>query len=245
MYPDYDRRNSTSPKIATLLVVAMGIMALLAPPYVLSSAQEAYATKSYDKDDQHHSKKHDDKKNTKHDDKKGDNGNEIPPAYIKIDGELSELQLENDAFNIEDRIADYDIDPQGTLSFGEEFSLLVPQVSDYLNVESAQLFVNDDEANSNDYLHTDIELVDVSDTRDLYIETYLNDVPGGGDPDALGDGYTANENGFKIFLWWVVEFTDGTEQTYLAVVHLEGDGCEEHGWDDSPYNDTECVDLDA
>lgn len=235
MYPNYDRKNNTSPKIATLLVVAMGIMALLAPPYVLSSTQEAFATKSDDKDDQHHSKKYDDKK--------GDNGNEIPPAYIEIDGERSELQLENEPFSEDERIADYDIDPQGTLSFGEEFSLLVPQGSGVLNVESAQLFVNDDETNSNDYLHTDIELVDVSDTRYLYIETYLNDVPGGGHLDALGDGYTASDEGFRIFLWWQVEFTDGTTQTYLAVVHLEGDECEEHGWVSS-RSGTTCVDPD-
>jgi hypothetical protein len=242
MYPDYDRKNDTSPKIATLLVVAMGIMALLAPPYVLSSAQEAFATKSDDKDDQYHSKKHDDK-NKKHDDKKGDNGNEIPPAYIEIDGELSELQLENGPSGDDDSIADYDIDPQGTLSFGEEFNLLVPQGSGVLNVESAQLSVNDDELNQNDYLQTDIELVDSGDDGDLYFETYLNDVPGGGDPDALGDGYTANEIGFEIFLWWTVSFTDGTEQTYLAIVHLQGDECEEHGWDDG--RDTTCVDFDA
>jgi len=244
MYPDYDRRNSTSPKIATLLVVAMGIMALLAPPYVLSSAQEAFATKSNDKDDQHHSKNYDDK-NKKHDDKKGDNGNEIPSAYIEIDGELSELQLENGPSGEDDSIADYDIDPQGILSFGEEFSLIVPQGSGVLNVESAQLSVNDDELNQNDYLQTDIELVDEGDDREEYFQTYLNAVPGGGDPDALGDGYTANENGFKIFLWWTVSFTDGTEQTYLAVVHLEGDECEEHGWDDPANDDTTCVDLDA
>ncbi len=95
MHPNYDRKNITSPKIATLLVVAMGIMALLAPPYVLSSAQEAFATKSHDKDDQHHGKKHDDK-NKKHHDKKDDKGNKIPPAYIEIDGEVSELHLKMD-----------------------------------------------------------------------------------------------------------------------------------------------------
>ena len=234
MYPNHDRKNNTSRKIATLTVVAMGILSLLAPPYLLSAGQEAFATKS-DKDDHQHDKKHD----------KKDNGSEIPPAYIEIDGELSELQLENGPSGNDDRIADYDIDPQGTLSFGEEFSLLVPQGSGVLNVESAQLSVNDDEENSNDYLHTDIELVDEGDDGDLYFETYLNDVPGGGDPDALGDGYTASEIGFEIFLWWTVSFTDGTEQTYLAVVHLEGDECEEHGWDDHPNDDTTCVDLDA
>src|SRR5918992_2525946 len=225
MYPNYDRKNNTSQKIATLTVVAMGIIALLAPPYLLSG-QEAFATQS--DDDYQHDKKHDDSK---------DNGNKIPPAYIAIDGELSELQLENGPSGNDDSIADYDRDPQGTLSFGEHFSLLVPQGSGVLNVESAQLSVNDDFRNENDYLQTDIELVDSGDDRYLYFQTYLNDVPGGGDPDALGDGYTASEEGFRIFLWWTVSFTDGTEQTYLAVVHLEGDECEEHGWDDDPNDD--------
>ena len=234
MYPKYDRKNNTSRKIATLTVVAMGIISLLAPLYLLSTGQESLATKS-DKDDHHKDKKYD----------KKDNGNEIPPAYIEIDGELSELQLENGRSGNDDSIADYDIDPQGTLSFGEEFSLIVPQGSGVLNVESAQLSVNDDELNQNDYLQTDIELVDEGDDRDEYFQTYLNAVPGGGDPDALGDGYTASEIGFEIFLWWTVSFTDGTEQTYLAVVHLEGDECEEHGWDDHPNDDTTCVDLDA
>jgi hypothetical protein len=232
MYPNYDRKTNTSQKIATLTIVAMGIISLLAPPYLLS-AQEAFATES-DKDYHQHDKKHDDSK---------DNESEIPPAFIEIDGELSELQLENGPSGNDDSIADYDRDPQGTLSFGEEFSLLVPQGSGVLNVESAQLSVNDDEENSNDYLHTDIELVDEGDDRYLYFQTYLNDVPGEGHPDALGDGYTASEIGFEIFLWWTVTFTDGTEQTYLAVVHLEGDECEEHGWDDG--SDTICVDLNA
>ena len=235
MCPNYDRKNNTSQKIATLTVVAMGIISLLAPPYLLS-AQEVFATKP-DKDDHQHDKKHDDSK---------DDENEIPPAFIEIDGELSELQLENGpSGGDEDSIADYDRDPQGTLSFGEQFSLLVPQGSGVLNVESAQLSVNDDELNQNDYLQTDIELVDEGEDSYLYFQTYLNDVPGGGDPDALGDGYTASEIGFEIFLWWTVSFTDGTEQTYLAIVHLEGDECEEHGWDDHPNDDTTCVDLDA
>jgi hypothetical protein len=233
MYPNYDRKNNTSRKIATLTVVAMGIISLLAPPYLLSAGQEAFATQS-DDDYQH---------DRKHDDSKDNNGSEIPPAYIAIDGELSELQLENGPSGNDDSIADYDIDPQGTLSFGEHFSLLVPQGPGVLNVESAQLSVNDDELNQNDYLQTDIELVDSGDDTYLYFQTYLNAIPGGGDPDALGDGYTANENGFEIFLWWTVSFTDGTEQTYLAIVHLQGDECEEHGWDDG--SDTTCVDFDA
>src|SRR5687768_16914458 len=103
MYPNHVRKNNTSQKIATLTVVAMGIIALLAPPYLLSAGQEAFATKS-DKNDHQHDKKHD----------KKDNGSEIPPAYIEIDGELSELQLENGRSGNDDSIADYDIDPQGT-----------------------------------------------------------------------------------------------------------------------------------
>ncbi len=62
MYPNYDRKNNTSQKIATLTVVAMGIIALVAPPYLLSAGQEAFATKSDDKDDYQHYKRHDDKK---------------------------------------------------------------------------------------------------------------------------------------------------------------------------------------
>ena len=147
----------------------MGIMALLTPPYLLS-AQEAFATKS---DDDYQGKKHDDSKIQKG----------YPTAYIAIDGELSELQLENGPFSDEDSIADYDKDPQGTLSFGEHFSLLVPQAPGNLkDVESAQLYVNDDVLNQNDYLQTDIELVDTSDSRYLYFETYLNDVQGGRRP---------------------------------------------------------------
>jgi hypothetical protein len=64
-------------------------------------------------------------------------------------------------------------------------------------------------------------------------------------PGDVGDGYAASEIGFTIFLWWEVHFTDGSDQTYLAIVHLQGDECKEHGWDDHPTDDTECVDLDA
>ncbi len=46
-------------------------------------------------------------------------------------------------------------------------------------------------------------------------------------PGGVGDRFTASEVGFKIFLWWQVSFTDGTEQTYLAIVHLKGDPCQE------------------
>jgi len=121
MYPNYYRKKITSPKVAALAVVAMGIMALLASPYMLS-AQEAFA----------HGKNDDKNKNG--------NGNEIPPAYIAIDGELSELQLETGVAPGDNGIADYDIDPQGTISFGERFSLLVPQAPGVLKqVDSAEL----------------------------------------------------------------------------------------------------------
>ena len=170
-------------------------------------------------------------------------GQRVPPAYIVIDGKPSRLQLE-DAPMSQDRLANYDRAPQGTISFGERFQLLVPQVPGiFKDVQSATLYVNDDVYNEIDYLQTDIEHVNVRDTRLLYIETYLNAVPGGGDPDALGDGYTASDVGFRIFLWWHVSFTDGTDQTYLAIVHLKGDPCEEHGWVYS-RSGTTCVDPD-
>ncbi len=82
--------------------------------------------------------------------------------------------------------------------------------------------------------------MDVDDEESLYIETHVIDAP-----DEVGDGFTASEEGFEIFMWWTVSFTDGTDQTYLAIVHLKGDPCEEHGWDDSLTTNTECVDLDA
>ncbi len=229
MYPNYDRKNNASRKIATLTVVAMGIISLLAPPYLLSTGQEAFATKS-DKDDRQHDKKHD---------KKGDNGNEIPPAYIKIDDELSELQLENEDFLGDDRIADYDIEPQGTISFGEQFDLLVPQESGVLkNAESAELTVCYDDGCSNDDFWISRELVDVNDEKFLYLETHVIDAP-----DEVGDGFTASEEGFEIYMWWTVSFTDGTDQTYVAIVHLQGDDCEEHGWTEST-DGTSCVDPD-
>jgi hypothetical protein len=68
-------------------------------------------------------------------------------------------------------------------------------------------------------------MVNVIDGRFSYTQTYFNGVPLG-----LGDGYTASEKGFKIFLWWEVHFRDGADQTYLAIVHLKGGPCEEHGW---------------
>jgi len=210
MYPNYDRKKSASPKIATLLVVAMGIMALLAPPYVLSSAQEAFA------------------EGKNHDKKQNGEGNEIPPGYITIDGEVSELQFEVGPFP-ENPIADYTIESQGTLSFDEHFSLILPQAAGVLkNAESSRLLICVDPDCIDDYLVIDRELVNVNDEEFLYVETYLNKLP-----DDLGDGYTANEEGFEIYMWWTVEFTDGTDQTYVAIVHLQGDPCEEHGWVES------------
>jgi hypothetical protein len=214
VYIDSRKRGSvTPPKLATILVVGMGIMGLLASPYMLS-AQEAFA----------HGKNHDKKNNGE--------GNEIPPGYIVVDGELSELQFEsgpNPANNPgEGPIADYDIDPQGTISFGEHFSFLVPQAPGVLkNAESAELLICYDEDCANDDFRISTELVDVNDEEFLFVQTHVIDAP------ILGeDLFTANEVGFDIVMWWTVEFTDGTDQTYAAVVHLEGDPCEEHGWID-------------
>jgi hypothetical protein len=160
----------------------------------------------------------------------------VPSAYIVIKNKLSKLQLEHEPMS-QDRVAYYERVPEGTISFGERFRLIIPQTPGIFKyVESAGLWVNDDIYNENDYLHTHIDLENVRDARFSYIETYLNGVPHG-----LGDGYTANEQGFKIFLWWQVLFTDGTEQTYVAILHLKGDPCEKHGW----YRQgTRCFDFD-
>lgn len=164
----------------------------------------------------------------------------LPPAYIIVDGKASRLQLENDPLS-EDTIADYSRPPQGTISFGERFSLLVPQfLGIFKNAQSARLMVCSDEGCANDDFHVRQELVEVRDTRYWYLETHTINAPGG-----VGDGFTASEVGFKVFLYWEVSFTDGTEQNYLAIVHLRGDPCEEHGWDDHPRTNTRCVDLDA
>ena len=171
--------------------------------------------------------------------------NRLPPAYIIVDGKSSRLQLENGDPLGEDKTADYSRPAQGTISFGERFTLLIPQFSSFFkNVESADFVVCGDTV-CNDDFHISQELVNARDTRIAYLETHVIDAPGGGHPDALGDGFTASEVGFKIFLFWTVSFTDGTEQTYLAIVHLKGDPCEEHGWDYHPNSDRECVDLDA
>ena len=37
---------------------------------------------------------------------------------------------------------------------------------------------------------------------------------------------------------------NGTDQTYLAIAHLRGDLCEEHGWDDHQTDNTKCVGFD-
>jgi hypothetical protein len=236
MYPNYGRKSSISPRITHIAVIVMGIMALLAPPYLLSSAQEAFAVNS-DDDDNDNNDDVSSSQDENNDDDSNDEGDRIPSAYIEIDGELSELQLENDNSTTTDRIADYDIEPQGTISFGEQFMLLVPQTTDVLkNVESANVTVCYDEDCSNDDFWITKELVDVDDEESLYIETHVIDAP-----DELGDGFTASDEGFEIFMWWTVSFTDETDQTYLAIVHLEGDDCEEHGWTEST-DGTSCVD---
>lgn len=168
----------------------------------------------------------------------------LPPAYIVVDGKASILQLENgDPFG-EDSTADYSRPAQGTISFGERFQLVVPQFPRiFKDVQSADLMVCAEVCNDDFNIHQ--ELVNTRDTRFLFLQTHILDAPRGGHPDALGDGFTASEVGFNIFLFWTVSFTDGTEQTYLAIVHLQGDPCEEHGWDDDPNDDTSCVDLDA
>jgi hypothetical protein len=52
------------------------------------------------------------------------------------------------------RIADYTRAPQGTISFGERFRLLVPQIPGILkDVQSTRLSVNDDIFNENDDFH--------------------------------------------------------------------------------------------
>jgi hypothetical protein len=162
----------------------------------------------------------------------------VPPAYIIVDGKASKLQLENSPFPSEENtIADYDRPIQGTISFGERFQLLVPQVQGvFKDVQRTTLWVNSDEFNAQDDFHVSKKRIDVRDASFLYTETYVIDAPGG-----VGDGFTANEIGFKIFLWWQVLFTDGTEQTYVAILHLQGDPCEEHGWD---RQGTKCVDFD-
>jgi hypothetical protein len=231
VYSNYDKKSNTSPRIVNLAVVVMSIMALLAPVYMLSSAQEAFAPNSDDEDNDVSSQDENDVESN-------DRGNRIPSAYITTDDEFSQLQLENDNSST-DRIADYDIEPQGTISFGEQFMLLVPQTTGVLkNAESADLTVCYDEDCSNDDFWITRELIDVDDEESLYIETHVIDAP-----DEVGDGFTASEEGFEIYMWWTVSFTDGTEQTYLTIVHLQGDDCEEHGWDDG--SDTTCVDFDA
>jgi hypothetical protein len=67
----------------------------------------------------------------------------------------------------------------------------------------------------------------------------------GGNSDALGVDTQQARLALRYFLWWQVFFTDGTDQTYLAIVHLQVDQREEDGWDDHPTNERKCVDLDA
>jgi hypothetical protein len=160
----------------------------------------------------------------------------LPPAFIVVDGKASPLQLENGDILSEETTADYSRPAQGTISFGERFQLLVPQVPGvFKDVQTASLMVCGDTA-CNDDFHVRQELVNTRDTRFLFQQTYAINAPGG-----VGDGFTASDVSFKIFLLWTVGFTDGTEQTYLAIVHLQGDPCEEHGWIYS-RGGTTCVD---
>jgi hypothetical protein len=171
------RKKSALPRVTALTVVAIRVIAVLTPPYSLIT-QEAFA------DGENH-------------DKENGRGNEIPPGYIAIDGELSELQLETGFSPSSNRIADYTIDPQGTLSFGEHFSLLLPQAPGVLkNAESSELPICFDPDCNNDDLVLNIDVVNVDDQEFLYVEAYLNEVP-----DSLGDGFTANEVGFPIYMW--------------------------------------------
>ncbi|MDQ3851513.1 MAG: hypothetical protein M3299_01615 [Thermoproteota archaeon] len=161
----------------------------------------------------------------------------VPSAYIIVDGKASKLQLENDPLG-EDTIADYSRPPQGTISFGERFGLLVPQFSGiFKNAQSARLMICSDEGCGNDDFHVRQELVNSRDARYWYLEIHTINAPGG-----VGDGFTVSEVGFKTFLYWKVSFTDGTEQTYLAIVHLKGDPCQEHGWVYHSSTDTTCID---
>ena len=87
--------------------------------------------------------------------------------------------------------------------------------------------------------HIRQEHVNTRDTRFLYLQTHAINAPNG-----VGDGFTAGDVGFKIFLFWTVGFEDGTDQTYLAIVHLKGGPCEEHGGDYHRNTNTKCLDFD-
>ncbi len=163
-------------------------------------------------------------------------GQRVPPAFIVIDGKASQLQFENGDLLSWEATADYSKPAQGTISFGERFQLLLPQVPGvFKDAQTASLMVCGDEA-CNDDFHIRQELVNTRDIRFLYQQTYAINASGG-----VGDGFTASDVGFKIFLLWTMGFADGTEQTYLAIVHLKGDPCEEHGWVYS-RGGTTCID---
>ncbi len=91
----------------------------------------------------------------------------------------------------------------------------------------------------NDDFHVRQELANTRDIRFLYLQTHAINAPNG-----VGEGFTASDVGVKIFLFWTVGFADGTEKTYLEIVHLKGDPCEEHGWV-YPRSGTTCVDPNA
>jgi hypothetical protein len=117
----------------------------------------------------------------------------LPPALIIVDGKASQLQLENGDPLGEDRTADYSRPAQGTISFGERFQLLLPQVPGvFKDAQSASLMVCGDEV-CNDDFHIRQELVNTRDTRFLFQQTYAINAPNG-----VGDGFTASDVGFKI-----------------------------------------------
>jgi hypothetical protein len=145
----------------------------------------------------------------------------VPPAYILVGDKILKLQLENSTFadDTDKRIADYGKPPQGAISFGEHFTLLVPQLSYvFKNVKSTILWINTDSANANDNSHVYMQRLMAKDTRTLYLETYIISAP-----DGVGDGFTGGDKGLKVFLRWDVSFTDGTDQTYVAILILKGD----------------------
>jgi hypothetical protein len=167
----------------------------------------------------------------------------VPPAFILIGDKISKLQLENSTFvdDTDKSIADYSKSPQGTISFGERFSLLVPQVSPvFKNVKSAVFWINADSANANNDFHVHMRRLMAKDTNSLYLEVDVISPPG-----SVSHGFTGSDKGLKVFLWWDVSFTDGTHQTYLAIVNLKGDPCPQHGWDYDPVNKKRCVDLNG
>ena len=73
----------------------------------------------------------------------------------------------------------------------------------------------------NDDFHVRRELANTRDSRFIYLQTHAINAPNG-----VGEGFTASDVGVKIILFWTGGFADGTEKTYLEIVHLKGDPCE-------------------